>query len=171
MPEPENAVDFFNNYGTQPKTDVPKNNEPVSTVDFFNNYGKKPLTKQDVNLAMQDAPVYLDNNELSKLDSFEKIYTKKEVKCQIMINEIYNECKCLTYIANDNTWLSPPSEQYLIAIKIMLDENFRNNNYIIISKINENNKIENIQKWTIKNINELSLVSLFVIVNKYKDTE
>lgn len=114
--------------------------------------------------------VYLDNNELSKLDSFEKIYTKKEVKCQIMINEIYNECKCLTYIANDNTWLSPPSEQYLIAIKIMLDENFKNNNYIIISKINENNKIENIQKWIIRNINELSLVSLFVIVNQYKDT-
>ena len=52
----------------------------------------------------------------------------------------------------------------------MLDENFKNNNYIIISKINENNKIENIQKWIIRNINELSLVSLFVIVNQYKDT-
>ena len=68
MPEPENAVDFFNNYSTQPKTDVPKNNEPVSTVDFFNNYGKKPLTKQDVNLAMQDVPTYLDNNEELTLD-------------------------------------------------------------------------------------------------------
>lgn len=113
--------------------------------------------------------VYLDKNELSKLDSFEKIYTKKKIKCQIMINKIYYECTCLTYIANDNTWLSPPSEQYLISIKIMLDENFRNNNYIIISKINENKKIENIQKWTIKNINELSLVSLFVIVNQNKD--
>ena len=68
MPEPENAVDFFNNYSTQPKTDVPKNNEPVNTVDFFNNYGKKPLTKQDVNLAMQDVPTYLDNNEELTLD-------------------------------------------------------------------------------------------------------
>jgi hypothetical protein len=111
--------------------------------------------------------VYLDKNELSKLDSFEKIYTKEEISCKIMINNIYSECKCLTYIANDNKWSSPPSEQYLVAINMMLYENF-SDKYIIISKLNEHNKIENIQKWTIKNINELSLISLFVIVNQHR---
>jgi hypothetical protein len=85
MPEPENAVDFFNNYSTQPKTDVPKNNEPVSTVDFFNNYGKKPLTKQDVNLAMQDAPVYLNNNEEFTLDP-----SKYETKYQLEFTDAVN---------------------------------------------------------------------------------
>ena len=114
--------------------------------------------------------VYLDNNELSKLDSYEINYVKEEIVCNIMINNIYVECKCFTYIANDTKFLSLPSEQYLVAIKIMLEEHFSKFiDYLIISKINDNN-IENIEKWKFpKNIYELSLTSLFVIVNSYKN--
>ena len=117
--------------------------------------------------------VYLDNNELSKLDSYEINYVKKEIICNLMIKDNYIEhkcIKCITYISKDNKWISAPSEQYLISIKIMLDEHFSKFiDYIIISKINDNNNIENIEKWKFpKNIYELSLTSLFVIVNSYK---
>jgi hypothetical protein len=117
--------------------------------------------------------VYLDNNELSKLDSYESTYIKKEIICNILINNIYSECKCITYIAKDNKWISLPSEQYLIAIKTMLEEHFSKFiNYIIISKKDDNNKIQNIMKWKFpKNINELSLESLFVISNSYKNIQ
>ena len=114
--------------------------------------------------------VYLDNNELSKLDLFEVNYLKENILCNVMINNNYIECNCITYIAKDNKWNTLPSEQYLTAIKTMLEEHFSKSiNYIIISKINDNN-VENIKKWKFpKNINELSLISLFVIVNSYKN--
>ena len=115
--------------------------------------------------------VYLDNNELSKLDLYESNYIKEEIICNVMIKDNYIECKCMTYISKDNKWISLPSEQYLISIKIMLEEHFSEFiNYIIISKINDNNNIENIEKWKFpKNIYKLSLTSLFVIVNSYKN--
>jgi hypothetical protein len=114
--------------------------------------------------------VYLDKNELSKLDSYEINYVKEEIICNIMINNNYIEYKCITYISKNNKWISLPSEQYLIAIKIMLEEHFSKFiDYIIISKINDNN-VENIKKWKFpKNIYKLSLISLFMIVNSYKD--
>jgi len=115
--------------------------------------------------------VYLDNNELYKLDSYEVNYVKEEIICNVMIKDNYVEYKCITYISKDNKWISSPSEQYLISIKIMLEEHFSKFiDYIIISKINDRNDIENIEKWKFpKNINELSLISLFVIVNSYKN--
>lgn len=110
--------------------------------------------------------VYLDKDELCKLDLFEINYTKQEIICNVMFDNIYIECKCFTYIANNNNWISLPSIQYLIAIKIMLEEHYsRNINYIIISSVKEN-----IKKWNFpKDINKLSLTSLFVIVNSYKN--
>jgi len=114
--------------------------------------------------------VYVDQNELSKLDSYETNYTKHEILCNVMINNTYIECKCFTYICNNNNWVSYPSEQYLMAIQIMLEEHFLNVlDYIIISKINENNSIENIQKWKFKKKNDkISITSFFLIVNTYK---
>lgn len=110
--------------------------------------------------------VYLDKDELCKLDLFEINYTKQEIICNVMFDNIYIECKCFTYIANNNNWISLPSIQYLIAIKIMLEEHYSKNiNYIIISSVKEN-----IKKWNFpKDINKLSLTSLFVIVNSYKN--
>jgi len=115
--------------------------------------------------------VYLDKNELSKLDSYEINYTKHEIICNIMIDNKYIESKCLTYIANNNNWISYPSEQYLIAIQIMLEEHFLNViDYIIISKINEKNIPQNIKKWKFKKSNDqISLTSFFLIVNTYKN--
>jgi hypothetical protein len=110
--------------------------------------------------------VYLDKDELSKLDLFEINYTKEEIISNVMFDNIYIECKCFTYIANNNNWISLPSIQYLIAIKIMLEEHYSKNiNYIIISSVKEN-----IKKWNFpKDVNKLSLTSLFVIVNSYKN--
>ena len=110
--------------------------------------------------------VYLDKDELCKLDLFEINYTKQEIICNVMFDNIYIEYKCFTYIANNNNWISLPSIQYLIAIKIMLEEHYSKNiNYIIISSVKEN-----IKKWNFpKDVNKLSLTSLFVIVNSYKN--
>lgn len=115
--------------------------------------------------------VFLTQDELLKLDSYEINYTRKEINCYVMINNIYILHKCFTYFANNNNWIEYPSQQYLISIKIMLNEYF-SFNYIIISKINDSNKIENLHKWNFpKDINSLSLESLFIIVNSFKNNK
>jgi hypothetical protein len=59
--------------------------------------------------------VFLSENEVSKLDYYELGYHKEELVCTIL--EKYENKKninCYVYIANDNNWISPPSEQYLL---------------------------------------------------------
>lgn len=68
MPEePKSALNFFLNKDKFENTNTegiaPRVEEPKTTANFLKNYGKQPLTQQDVNLRMQDAPVYLDNSE------------------------------------------------------------------------------------------------------------
>jgi hypothetical protein len=68
MPEePKSALNFFLNKDKFENTNTegiaPRVEEPKTTANFLKNYGKQPLTQQDVNLKMQDAPVYLDNSE------------------------------------------------------------------------------------------------------------
>ena len=67
LEESKSELDFFFN---ENKLENPDNQsvahnlkEPASPSRFFNNHGKESLTNQDVNLKMQDVPVYLDNNE------------------------------------------------------------------------------------------------------------
>lgn len=113
--------------------------------------------------------VFLSEDEILKLDSYEIGYHKEELIC-IKLDEYNNELKlkCYVYIANDNTWISPPSQQYLVAIKVMLNEYFSNckhSSFIIIASF-INNKTINITKWVFpKDIYDLRLESFIVLVN------
>lgn len=139
--------------------------------------------------------VYLTQDELEKLDSYEINYKKQLLEC-ILIQKNQKEEKiiCNVYVSNDNTWVQPPSQQYLTAIKVMLEEFHRlhgglapdaekldllqsdgdcvrlhNQSYIIISGFIDD-KLKNLEKWSFhKNINNLNLESLFVLVNAKKE--
>jgi cation transport regulator ChaC len=119
--------------------------------------------------------VYLNEDELSKLDSYEINYTKKELGCVIIKDyddEDYVNKRCLVYISNDNSWIDYPSQQYLIAIKIMLNEHYFNSKLtknIIISGL-FGNKIINLKKFYYPKDNKtLNLESLFLIVNSLRE--
>ena len=117
--------------------------------------------------------VYLNEDELSKLDSYEINYSKKELDCIIIEDHdnSYNiNKKCLVYVSNDNSWIDYPSQQYLIAIKIMLNEHyFKFKNHIIISGL-FGNKIINLKKFYYPKDNKiLNLESLFLIVNSLRE--
>lgn len=139
--------------------------------------------------------VYLTKEELEKLDNYEINYHKELLEC-ILIHKNQKEEKinCIVYISNDNTWVQPPSIQYLTAIKVMLEEfqrlpgglapdaenldllqsdgacvRLHNQSYIIISGFIDN-KLTNLEKWKLqKENNNLNLESLFVLVNSKKE--
>jgi len=101
MPEePKNIVNFINNYNSTPNAAQPKSTEPLSTVDFINNYNKKPITKQDVNLAMQDAPILLDNNEELTLDP-NQYETKYQSEFKDKVNSFWQGIDETQKSAND----------------------------------------------------------------------
>jgi hypothetical protein len=119
--------------------------------------------------------VYLNEDELSKLDTYEINYSKKELDCIIIkdYDNSYNVTKkCLVYISNDNSWIDYPSQQYLIAIKIMLNEHYFNSKLtknIIISGL-FGNKIINLKKFYYSKDNKtLNLESLFLLVNSLRE--
>lgn len=116
--------------------------------------------------------VFLNEDEISRLDLYEIGYHKEELMCTILEKHEKKNIYCYVYIANDNTWISPPSEQYLVAIKIMLNEYFLNSkdsSFIIVSSY-VNNKIINITKWIFpKDIYNLKLESFIVLVNSIQN--
>ena len=105
--------------------------------------------------------VYLSDDELAKLDSYEIGYTKHEIIC--------NTGNAYAYIADDNYWITHPSQQYLVAIYIMLNEHITTSSIIISGIMSNSSNITNISKWTYpKDIAKISLESLFVIVNSHR---
>jgi hypothetical protein len=113
---------------------------------------------------------YLTQEELEKLDSYEINYRKELLECILIQKNHEKEEKinCIVYVSNDNTWVQPPSQQYLTAIKVML-EGCHNQSCIIISGFIDD-KLTNLEKWSFdKNINNLSLESLFVLINSKKE--
>jgi len=120
--------------------------------------------------------VDLTLEELSKLDKYEIGYSKINVECTIIRDNDNNFLKkkyCITYLANDHEWIDYPSQEYLIAIKVMLAEHDlykKYASYIIISKYNSLiSKVENLKKWKYPNREKLKLESFFVIVNSMKE--
>jgi cation transport regulator ChaC len=131
--------------------------------------------------------VYLTQEELEKLDSYEINYRKELLECYLIQKNQEKEEKidCIVYVSNDNTWIQSPSQQYLTAIKVMLEEFqlfsggfvpdvekvdlIHTQSYIIISGFIDG-KLTNLEKWSFdRNINNLSLESLFVIINSKKE--
>ena len=130
--------------------------------------------------------VELTLEELSKLDKYETGYSKIYVECTIIndndnifdplseqVQRIHPKTPCIAYQANDHEWIAPPSQEYLVAIKVMLDEHDLYKKYmsfIIVSKYDPLiNKIENLQKWKYPSKEKLELRSFLVIVNSLKE--
>jgi cation transport regulator ChaC len=149
---------------------------------IFCNYSKKwdggvatLISKK--NIKTYGIIVYLTQEELEKLDTYEINYHKELLECILiqknqeqekLKEEKEEKINCIVYISNDNTWVQPPSQQYLTAIKVML-EGCHNQSYIIISGFIDD-KLTNLEKWSFdKNINNLSLESLFVLINSKKE--
>jgi hypothetical protein len=107
--------------------------------------------------------VYLTDEELNKLDEYEKHYTKQELCATFFLTN--ETIQCITYISNNNIWLCHPSNQYLTAIQVMLNEHYINK-YIIISSLIDN-KIVNHEKWYFHK-NLLTIESLCILVNTKK---
>jgi len=114
---------------------------------------------------------YISLEELSILDSFEVNYSKKELICTILEKDCSSslfDVTCIVYISDILEYICPPSEQYLMAIKIMLEEHFPLQKYIIIAGY-INNVLVNIKKFFFPvRILDLQLPSLFVITNSYR---
>ena len=113
--------------------------------------------------------VFLTDDEIAKLDVYEVNYSKKELECSAIIDNLIHNIKCYTYIKDNHYWCTHPSQQYLTAIKIMLEEHNQYLSYIIVSGImQDNDKIQNVTKWKCPDNLNLSLESFFVIVNSHK---
>ena len=100
----------------------------------------------------------LNENELSKLNNFEKGYHLEE-KDVIIKNKVV---KCHVYIKDNNDYHTLPSSSYLLAINDMLnDRGIKENRKIMIRRLS-NNKIITIGYWT-----ELNGISLNI--NKFSN--
>ena len=125
--------------------------------------------------------VYLSKEELKILDSYEQNYSKIYLECIILNNNNDNDndnqdfqrIECIAYQADNHEWINYPSQQYLVAIKIMLDEHNLYQLYcpkLIIARYNNYLKqTENLIRWTFPAKPFLELSSFFVIVNSFRE--
>jgi hypothetical protein len=119
--------------------------------------------------------VYINERELSILDSFEKNYTKNNILCTILLDidgsqNILKEC--IAYLSNNIQYSCLPSEQYLTSIYIMLYEHKDTcavyESCIIISGF-INGVLVDISKFDFSpDTSKLNLASIFVILNSNK---
>ena len=115
--------------------------------------------------------VFLNKEEIEILDKYEKNYNKQKIICNVLYKslnkEFFIEEECIVYIANNNDFIIVPSMQYLVAINLMLNQHNKNNTINISGLINNN--LVNIKTWNFpKNIKNLNLYALFIIINSYK---
>jgi cation transport regulator ChaC len=119
--------------------------------------------------------VYLNKEELQILDGYEQNYSKIEIECTILNHnkENFQKIQCIAYQSNSHEWINYPSQQYLVAIKIMLDEYNLYQQYcpkLIIARYNSYlNRTENLMKWKFPTKAFLELSSFFVIVNSIRE--
>jgi cation transport regulator ChaC len=117
--------------------------------------------------------VYLNEEELKILDGYEQNYSKIHLECIMLNNEELQKIECIAYQADNHEWINYPSQQYLVAIKIMLDEHNLYQLYcpkLIIAKYdNYLKRTENLIRWTFPAKPFLELSSFFVIVNSIRE--
>lgn len=117
--------------------------------------------------------VFLSKEELKILDGYEQNYSKIHLECTMLNNEELQKIECIAYQADNHEWINYPSQQYLVAIKIMLDEHNLYQLYcakLIIAKYdNYLKRIENLSRWTFPAKHLLELASFFVIVNSIRE--
>ena len=122
--------------------------------------------------------VYLSKEELKILDGYEQNYTKINIECAVLNhnndnNKVLQIIECIAYQSDNHEWINYPSQQYLVAIKIMLDEHNLYQQYcpkLIIAKYNNYLKrTENLLRWKFPNKPLLELSSFFVVVNSIRE--
>lgn len=115
--------------------------------------------------------VFLSKEELKILDDYEKNYSKIQIECTILDHNL-QIINCIAYQSDNHEWINYPSQQYLVAIKIMLDEHNLYQQYcpkLIIAKYNNYlNHTENLVKWKFPNKELLELSSFFVLANSLR---
>ena len=128
--------------------------------------------------------VFLSKDELKILDGYEQNYSKIQIECNILNNDNDNNkdlesctsseflvqtIECIAYQSDNHEWINYPSQQYLVAIKIMLDEHNLYQQYcpkLIIARYNNYLKqTENLVRWKFPAKHLIELSSFFVIVN------
>ena len=121
--------------------------------------------------------VYLSKEELKILDSYEQNYSKINIECAVLSHDNDKEevkiIECIAYQSDNHEWINYPSQQYLVAIKIMLDEHNLYQQYcpkLIIAKYNNYLKrTENLLRWKFPTRHLLELPSFFVVVNSIRE--
>lgn len=117
----------------------------------------------------------LSNEELLLLDAFEGLYNKIKHDILIKYKGESHTVSGVFYIANDNTYKSQPSEQYLTAIHLMLREQWpEEDDAIVVRGILQDTTYPNpnlnpnpvvLYEWNHPGSHSLSLSALCVEVN------
>ena len=105
--------------------------------------GAASLAREDGSFTYGCAAL-LSEKELAMLDGFEGynsrnpsrgVYRREPMTIQVRTSDEEYECvEGIAYVANDMVWKYPPSEQYLTAIHVMLQENWSFDNIVISIK-------------------------------------
>lgn len=117
------------------------------------------------------AVVDLTEHELSLLDRFEGGYSKQNIQATVCTADGREEhVEAVAYIADDSTFREPPTEQYLVAIHLMLREHWdMSEETIEVRSVEEQTGGVRIESsWRHPGCTNLSLAALMVEVNARK---
>lgn len=120
------------------------------------------------------AVVDLTAEELARLDKFEGGYDQQTIEVNLFENNEWSSpVSSIVYIARQSRWEGPPSEQYLTAIHIMLEEQFHSEIYAaqidVCGKLED--KVEKFYTWKYPGSIHLSIPSLCVEVNARRSSK
>lgn len=116
------------------------------------------------------AVVCLTHDEVTRLDCFEFGYSKVKLKAQVLVNNKWTHRDDVTaYIADDDTYIVPPSESYLTAIHTMLKEQHPESIHARIPIYAKHRDGVALQcEWKYESPHSLSLSALLVLVNAHR---
>ena len=123
----------------------------------------------DKSSMVKGAVVSLDPEQLSRLDVFERGYSKQKLTAKIESPGIPGNSsrteQVIAYIADDSSWVAPPSESYLTAINLMLREHWDADEPIPILGWNGDAVEEKEAAWRHPGIMALGVRALCVEIN------
>jgi hypothetical protein len=136
------------------------NNELISFPAKLHNYSRifcgdsiawkgsySSITKCD-NIITYGSITYLSLKEKLFLDPYEAGYTLTKIEVEICDNDKWIKCDAFAYMANDSTYTTIPSEEYLTSIHVNIRTQFPNDVIDIdIRKRNSNGECETIYIW------------------------
>jgi len=110
--------------------------------------------------------VELTEVELERLDQFEGGYSKQWIEAKVRTGEGAEETSTVcVYLANRNTMVVPPTEQYLTAIHLMLREHWNMDGEAIEVRSAAAGEVRVESSWSHPGAANLSLAAFLVEVN------